>query len=34
MLKQFRSLPTWYDKTARNHAAQVAIACIMVWLRL
>jgi transposase len=33
-LKQFRSLATRYDKTARNYAAQVAIACIVVWLRL
>jgi transposase len=33
-LKQFRSLATRYDKSARNYAAQVAIACIVVWLRL
>ena len=33
-LKQFRSLATRYDKTARNYAAQVALACIVVWLRL
>jgi len=33
-LKQFRSLATRFDKTARSYAAQVAIACIVVWLKL
>jgi transposase len=33
-LKQFRSLATRYDKSARNYAAQVTIACIVLWLRL
>jgi transposase len=33
-IKQFRSLATRYDKTARNYAAQVVLACIVVWLRL
>ena len=32
--KQFRSLATRSAKTARNHAAQVALACLVVWLRL
>jgi transposase len=32
-LKQFRRLATRYDKTARSYAAQVAIACIVVWLK-
>jgi transposase len=33
-LKQFRSLATRYDQSARNYAAQVAIACIVLWLRI
>ena len=33
-LKPFRSLATRFDKTARNDAAQVALACIVVWLKL
>ena len=33
-LKQFRSLATRFDKTARSFAAQVALACIVLWLRL
>lgn len=33
-LKRFRSLATRYDKSARSYAAQVAIACIVVWLKL
>ena len=33
-LKQFRSLATRFDKTARSYAAQVAIACILVWLKI
>ena len=33
-LKQFRSVATRYDKSARSFAAHVAIACIMLWLRL
>ena len=33
-LKQYRSLATRYDKTMRNFAAMVAIACILTWLRL
>lgn len=31
-LKQFRSVATRYDKSVRSFAAQVAIACIMLWL--
>ena len=33
-LKPFRSLATRYDKTVRNDSAMVAIACIVLWLRL
>lgn len=33
-LKRFRSLATRFDKTARSYAAQVAIACIVIWLKL
>jgi transposase len=33
-LKPFRSLATRYDKTVRNFSAMVAIACILLWLRL
>jgi transposase len=33
-LKQFRSLATRYDKSVRSCAAQVAIDCIVLWLRL
>lgn len=33
-LKQYRSLATRYDKTQRNYAAMVAIACTLTWLRL
>ena len=33
-IKHFRSLATRYDKTARNYSAMVAIACMLVWLRL
>jgi transposase len=33
-LKQYRSLATRYDKTQRNYAAMVAIACVLTWLRL
>lgn len=33
-LKQYRSLATRYDKTQRNYAAMVAIACALTWLRL
>jgi transposase len=33
-LKQFRNLATRYDKTARNDSAMVAIACIVVWLKV
>jgi transposase len=33
-LKQFRRLATRFDKSARNYAAQAAIACIVLWLRL
>lgn len=32
-IKQFRSVATRYDKSVRSFAAQVAIACIMLWLR-
>jgi transposase len=32
-LKQYRSLATRYDKTARNYAAMVALGCILIWLR-
>jgi transposase len=33
-LKQFRSLATRYDKLTRNYAAMVAIACVVIWLKL
>jgi transposase len=33
-IKQYRSLATRYDKTSRNYAAMVALACIITWLRL
>jgi len=33
-LKPFRSLATRYDKTVRNDSARVAIACVILWLRL
>ncbi len=33
-MKHFRSLATRYDKTTRNDAAMVAIACMVIWLRL
>lgn len=33
-LKRSRSLATRYDKTQRNYAAMVAIACSLTWLRL
>lgn len=33
-MKHFRSLATRYDKTTRNYAAMVAIACMVIWLRL
>ena len=33
-IKRFRSVATRYDKTSRNHAAMVAIACLVIWLRL
>ena len=33
-MKHFRSLATRYGKTARNYAAMVAIACMVIWLRL
>ncbi|BDU78756.1 hypothetical protein METESE_37140 [Mesoterricola sediminis] len=33
-LKQFRALATRFDKTARSFSAQVALACIVIWLRL
>jgi transposase len=33
-LKRFRSVATRYDKTTRNYAAMVAIACLVIWLRL
>jgi transposase len=33
-LKHFRSLATRYDKTIRNYAAMLAIACMVIWLRL
>jgi len=33
-LKHFRSLATRYDKLTRNYAAMVAIACVVIWLRL
>lgn len=33
-IKHFRSLATRYDKTTRNYSAMVAIACMLVWLRL
>ncbi len=33
-LKQFRSLATRYDKLTRNYAAMVAIACMVIWLKL
>ncbi len=33
-LKHFRSLATRYDNTTRNYAAMVAIACMVIWLRL
>ena len=33
-IKHFRSLATRYDKTTRNDSAMVAIACMLVWLRL
>jgi transposase len=33
-MKHFRSLATRYDKLTRNYAARVAIACMVIWLRL
>ena len=33
-LKQFRALATRYDKTMRNYASVVALACIWLWLRI
>jgi transposase len=33
-MKQFLSLATRYDKTTRNYAAMVTIACMVIWLRL
>jgi len=33
-MKHVRSLATSYDKTTRNDAAMVAIACRVIWLRL
>jgi len=33
-LKPFRSLATRYEKTVRNYSAMVAIACILLWLRI
>jgi transposase len=33
-LKQFRALATRFDKTIRSFTAQVALACIVIWLRL
>jgi len=32
--KHFRSLATRYDKTTRNNEAMVAIACLVIRLRL
>ena len=32
-LKQYRSLATRYDRTARNDGAMVALGCILIWLR-
>ncbi|BAQ50183.1 transposase (plasmid) [Methylobacterium aquaticum] len=32
-LKQFRRVATRYEKTARNYAAMVTIAAIVMWLR-
>ncbi len=31
--KQFRRVDTSYEKTARNHAAVVTLAAIVLWLR-
>lgn len=33
-LKQYRSLATRYDKTSRNYASMVVLACILVWIKL
>jgi transposase len=30
-MKHFRSLAIRYDKTTRNYAAMVEIACMVVW---
>lgn len=34
LLKQFRALATRYDKTMRNYASVVALACSWLWLRI
>lgn len=34
LLKQFRALATRYDKTMRNYASVVALACAWLWLRI
>lgn len=31
-LKSFRAVATRYDKSARNFAATIAIACAVIWL--
>jgi len=33
-LKHFRALATRYDKLARNYAAVVVIACMLIWLKI
>ena len=32
--KHLKKVATRYDKTQRNYAAMVAIACTLTWLRL
>lgn len=34
LLKQYRRFATRYEKTLRNYAAVVTLACIRLWLRI
>jgi transposase len=34
LLKQGRRIATRYDKTLRNYASFVALACVLCWLRI
>jgi len=34
LLKQFRRFATRYEKTLRNYASVVSIACSFLWLRI